>query len=152
MNEQLPQDFKDASIIQGNRQACDNHHGISLLSISDKILARDLLNRLNSHLEHRLLPESQCGLRKEHGTVYMVFVARQLQEKSQEQNIGLYSTYVDLTKAFDMVSRDGIWRIMAKYSCPEKFITIVRQFHDSTHARVQNNGKNSEAFPVTNGV
>ena len=47
----MPQDFKDASIVhlyntKGNRQSCDNHRGISLLSIAGKILARVLLNRL----------------------------------------------------------------------------------------------------------
>ena len=71
----------------------------------------------------------------------MVFAARQPQEKHQEQNIDLYLTYVDLTKAFDTVSRDGFWRIMAKYGCPEKFFAIVRQFHDGMHTRVQDNGK-----------
>ena len=75
-----------------------------------------------------------------------------LQEKYQEQNTDLYLTYVDMTKAFDMVSRDGLWRIMAKYGCPQKFITIVRQFHDTMHARVQYNRESSLAFPVTNEV
>ena len=69
----------------------------------------------------------------------MVFAARQLQEKCQEQNTDLYTNYVDLTKAFDTVSRDGLWRIMAKYDCPEKPITIGRQFDDGMHARVQDN-------------
>ena len=63
-------EFKDATIIhlfkrKGNPQVCDNHRGISLLSIAGKILARVLLNRLNEHLEQSgLLPESQCGFRK----------------------------------------------------------------------------------------
>lgn len=89
------------------------------------MLARVLLNRLIKHVEDGLLPESQCGFRKNRGTINMVFAARQLQEKCQEQNSDLYSTYVDLTKAFDTVSREGLWRIMAKYGCPTKFITIV---------------------------
>lgn len=153
----VPQDFKDASIIhlykrKGNRQACDNHRGISLLSIAGKILARVLLNRLIKHLENGLLPESQCGFRKNRGTIDMVFAARQLQEKCQEQNSDLYSTYVDLTKAFDTVSREGLWRIMAKYGCPTKFITIVRQLHNGMQARVQDGGESSEPFSVSNGV
>ena len=82
----------------------------------------------------------------------MVFAARQLQEKCQEQNAALYSTYVDLTKAFDTVSREGLWKIMAKYGCPRKFITIVRQLHDGMLARVQDNGETSDPFPVSNGV
>ena len=155
--ETVPQNLKDASIIhlykrKGNRQACDNHRGISLLSIAGKILARILLNRLNVHLEQGLLPESQCGFRKERGTIDMVFAARQLQEKCQEQNLDLYSIFIDLTKAFDSVSRDGLWKIMAKFGCPRKFIAMVRQFHDGMQARVQDNGEMSEPFPVTNGV
>ena len=34
----------------------------------------------------------------------MIFSARQLQEKCQEQNVGLHMTFVDLTEAFDSQS------------------------------------------------
>nr|VZI05814.1 unnamed protein product [Spirometra erinaceieuropaei] len=82
---EVPQDFKDATIVhlykrKGNRQVCDNHHGISLLNIAGKIFARILLNRLINHLEQGLLPESQCGFRRHRGTTDMIFTARQLQE------------------------------------------------------------------------
>ena len=60
--------------------------------------------------------------------------------------------FVDLTKAFDTVGREGLWKIMAKFGCPAKFIAIVRQFHDGMLARVQNDGEFSDPFPVTNGV
>ena len=155
--EFIPQELKDASIIhlykrKGNRHVCDNHRGISLLSIAGKILARILLNRLITHLEQGLLPESQCGFRKNRGTIDMVFAARQLQEKCQEQNADLFSTYVDLTKVFDTVSREGLWKIMAKYGCPRKFITMVQQFHTGMQARVQDNNETSKSFPVSNGV
>ena len=157
-NQQIiPQEFKDATIVhlykrKGLRQSCDNHRGISLLSIAGKILARLMLNRLIDHLERDLLPESQCGFRKGRGTVDMIFAARQLQEKCQEQNKALYSTFVDLTKAFDTVSREGLWKIMAKFGCPARFITIVRQFHEGMMARVLNDGDTSDDFAVTNGV
>ena len=61
-------------------------------------------------------------------------------------------TFVDLTKAFVTVSREGLWKIMAKFGCPAKFIAMVRQFHDGMLARVQNDGEFSDLFPVTNGV
>ena len=48
----------------------------------------------------------------------MIFTARQLQEKCQEQNVDLYITFVDLSKAFDTVSRDGLWKTMTKFGCP----------------------------------
>ena len=155
--EQLPQEFRDATIVhiykrKGNRQSCDNHRGISLLSIAGKILARVLLNRLIAHLEHGHLPESQCGFRAGRGTMDMIFAARQLQEKCIEQCRDLYMTFVDLTKAFDTVSREGLWKIMEKFGCPRKFIAVVRQFHDGMTARVLDDGEPSDDFPVSNGV
>ncbi|BHF78810.1 hypothetical protein SprV_0602192500 [Sparganum proliferum] len=155
--EEVPQDFKDATIVhlykrKGNRQICDNHRGISLLNIAGKIFARILLNRLNNHLEQGLLPESQCGFRRHRGTTDMIFAARQLQEKCQEMRTHLYSTFVDLTKAFDTMNREGLWKIMRKFGCPERFIEMVRQLQDGMMARVTDNGAVSEAFAVTNGV
>ena len=70
--EVIPQDFKGASIIhlckrKGHPQVCDNHRGISLLSIAGKILAKILLNRLNAHIDKAgLIPESQCGWDNRH--------------------------------------------------------------------------------------
>ena len=64
---------------------------------------------VNAHLDQAgLIPESQCGFRKDRGTIDMIFTFRQLQEKCQEQNVYLYMVCVDLTKAFDTGSRDGL--------------------------------------------
>lgn len=119
-NETVPQNLKDAQIThlykrKGNQQACNNHRGISLISIAGKIFARILLNRITVHLEECLLPESQCGFRRERGTTDMVFAARHLQKKCKEQNSNLYSAFIDLTKAFDTVSREGLWKIIGKF-------------------------------------
>ncbi|VDM00774.1 unnamed protein product [Schistocephalus solidus] len=117
-----------------------------------KIFARTLLNRLNCHLEQGRLPESQCGFRRHRGTTDMIFAARQLQEKCQEMRNHPYTNFVDLTKAFDMVNRGGLWKIMQKFGCLEWFTHMARQLHDGMTARVTDNGTVSEAFAVTNGV
>ena len=82
----------------------------------------------------------------------MIFAACQLQKKCQEQNVSLYTTFVDLTKAFGTVCRKRLWEIMAKFGCPAKFITMVRQFRDSMQARVQDDRVYSKPFPVTSGL
>ena len=74
----------------------------------------------------------------------MIFTARQLHEKYQEQNVDLYVMFIDLTKAFETVSRDGLWKIMAKFAYPPRFIAMMRQFHDVMQARMQNDGE----FPL----
>ena len=87
---------------------------VSLIATAGKILANSLLNRLNAHLDQaELIPESQRGFKKDRGTIYMTFTARQIQEKCHEQNMDLCMTLVGVTKAFDAVSRNGLWKIMA---------------------------------------
>ncbi|VDL99658.1 unnamed protein product [Schistocephalus solidus] len=82
----------------------------------------------------------------------MIFATRRLQEKCQEMRTYLYTTFVDLTKAFDTVNRDGLRKFMQKLGCPERFTQIVHQLHDGMTARVTDNGTVSEAFTITNGV
>ena len=63
------------------------------------------------------------------GTADMVFAATQIQEKCREQHKDIYFVFIDLTKAFDTVSLDGLWKILTKYGCPDKFVNIIKSFH-----------------------
>ena len=82
----------------------------------------------------------------------MVFAARQIQEKCREQQRDLYLIFTDLTKAFDSVSRKGLWQVLEKIGCTSKFIRVVRSFHDGMMAEVIDNGDMSEKFGVSNGT
>ena len=133
--------FNDAMIVhiytrKGDKSICDSLRGISILCIAGKILTRILLNRLSLHLANNVLPESQCGFRAQRSTIDMIFAARQVQEKCREQNLDLYMVFVDLTKAFDTISRDDLWQILRKIGCPDLFVIIIRSFHDGMVARV----------------
>ena len=102
---------RDAVIVSlyknnGEKSDCSNYRGITLLSIAGKILARVLLNRLIPTIAQENTPESQRGFRSNRGTVDMIFVLRQIHEE-RHLDIGLYAAFVDLTKVFDTVSRDG---------------------------------------------
>ena len=114
--------MRDAKIItlyknKGDRSDCNNYRGISLLSIVGKVFARVVLARLQV-LAERIYPESQCGFRAERSTVDMIFSVRQLQEKCREQQMPLYIAFIDLTKAFDLVSRKGLFQLLKKIGCP----------------------------------
>ena len=66
--DEVPQDFKDASIVyiykrKGDKASCDNQRGIFLLCTAGKILVRIILNRLITHIADSIVPESQCGFR-----------------------------------------------------------------------------------------
>ena len=82
----------------------------------------------------------------------MIFTARQIQEKCIEQHRDLFIVFIDLTNAFDSVSRSGLWMILAKIGCPQKFINIVRSFHEGMMGQVIDGGEASAAFDITNGT
>ena len=123
------------------------------MSIAGKILARVLLNRLNEHLEQSKASTSKLVWIQERQRNNRHDLLRKTASiEIPEQNVDLYMTFVYLTKTFDTVSREELWKIMATFGCPAKFIVMVRQFHDGMLARIQNDGEFSDPFPVTNGV
>ena len=152
------QDWKDATIThlyknKGDRSCCDNHRGISLLSIAGKILMRLILNRLSKHISNiGLIPESQCGFVTGKSTTDSSFSLQQLQEKCRLQNQDLYLLFIDLTKAFDTVNREGLWCILEKAGCPKHFVDIIRSFHEGMKASVKEGSDKSPAFDVTTGT
>ena len=61
-----------------------------------------------------LLSDSQCGFRRGQSCVDMIFVARQLIEKTREHEDSLFVMFVDLKKAYDSVPRNALWTVLAK--------------------------------------
>ena len=82
----------------------------------------------------------------------MIFSIRQLQKKCVEQQRPLYMVFIDLTKAFDYVSRSGLFYVLQRLGCPPTLLAILQGFHDGMQATVQFNGSRSEAFGVACGV
>ena len=155
--ERVPQEWKDALMIsiyknKGDRSVCGNSRGISLLSVAGKIMARTLLARLIKQISEDILPETQCGFRQNRSTSDMIFVARQVLEKSREQHRELYMAFIDLSKAFDSVDRPLLWEILRRSGCPPKFVRLVQLLHEGMQARVKVGSLESEPFDVTRGV
>ena len=152
----VPQDMRDASIVtlyknKGDRSDCNNYRGISLLSIAGKIFAKIILKRLQT-LAERIYPESQCGFRGNRSTIDMIFSLRQMQEKCREKQQPLYMAFIDLTKAFDLVSREGLFQLLARIGCPPKLLSIIKSFHTGMKGTVNFDGSSSEPFEIKSGV
>ena len=137
---------------KGDRGQCGNSRGIALLSTAGKVFAKILLNRLVSSVSEDILPESQCGFRSNRSTADMIFAARQLLEKSREQRRDLYMAFIDLSKAFDSVDRDLLWKVLHKCGCPTRFVELIRCLHDGMSLKIRIGGELSEPFVVSRGV
>ena len=60
--------------------------------------------------------------------------------------------FVDFNKAFDAVGRTGLWQLLRKYGCPEKFTTMIEALHTGIMTNVRVGGEVSESFSVINEV
>ena len=153
---EVPQDMRDANVDtlyknKGDRSDWNNYRGISLLSVVEKVFARVVLKRLQV-LAEQVYPESQCGFRANRSTVDVIFSLRQLQEKCREQRRPLFIAFIDLTKAFDLVSRDGLFKILPKIGCSPRLLSIIRSFHEDMKGTVVFDGSTSAAFNMRSGV
>ena len=123
--------MRDASIVtlyknkDDRSDDCNNYRGISLLKIVGKLFARVALKRLQV-LAERVYSELQCGFCANRSTIDTVCSLRQLQETCREQRQPLFMAFIDLTKAFDVVSRDGLFKILPKIGCPPRLLSIIR--------------------------
>jgi len=56
----------------------------------------------------------------------MIFTARKLFEKSRELDDSLFALFVDLCKAYDSVSREGLWQVLRKYGVPPVILSLIK--------------------------
>ena len=82
----------------------------------------------------------------------MIFSLRQLQEKHVEQQRHLYITFMDLTKVFYTIGRDGLWMLLLKCGCPPHLTNIIWQFHKGMEGYINICGELSDQFPINNIV
>ena len=117
----------------------------SLLSVSGKIMARVLLNRLLPTIAQENTPESQRNrrhdLRAEADTGEM--------QRTEHRSI---CSFLGSDQGFGTVSRDGPWKSLARLGFPAKFLTNLRQLHGGQNSPVKYEGSLSDSFLISNGV
>ena len=111
----------------------------SLLAIASKMFANVLLQRLL--VVTNVLLETQCGFRSSRSTINTVFTLRQTA-----------FFVVFFSKAFDSISRRCLWRLLSKFGCPDKFMLMLRVFHEGMQAQVMIDGDMTDGFPAAHGV
>ena len=150
--------WKDAAITvlhkNGDKTKCGNYRGISLVSHAGKVLLKVVARRLSAHFEAKgLLPEEQCGFRRDRSTTDMMFVVHRLQEIGRKAGVSLFMCFIDLQKAYDTVDRPLLWQVLTCIGVPPQMKAVIRQFHDGMRACVQpDDGVCSDWFEGEQGL
>jgi hypothetical protein len=81
-----------------------------------------LMHRVSKVVEPKLL-KAQCGFHFGRGTTDAMFVLRQLANMAElTDNTHLHTIFIDLTKAYDWVNMDALWRILHIYKVPSRIV------------------------------
>jgi hypothetical protein len=125
---------------------------ISLLSILDKVYAILLMHKVSKVVEPKLL-DAQCGFCSSRGTIDAMFVLHQLANMAElTNNTQLHMAFIDLTRAYDWVNRDVLWRILHIYKVPSKIVQLLEDLHVGTLATVRLGGQVGKEFTVNSSV
>jgi hypothetical protein len=64
----------------------------------------------------------------------------------------VYALFVDLTKAFDLVSHSKLWTKLSNVGLSPKFIGMVKSVYKNASAMPVTNEGTSDSFPLQKGV
>lgn len=154
----FPDRWREAVIIpikkkQKNKTKKSSYRPISLLSCLGKVMERMVNTRLLKHLEeNHLLSNTQSAYRKNRSTEdQLIYLAQQIENAFQEKKKVL-AVFVDLTKAFDKVWKEGLLLKLLDKKVEGNMYRWIQNFLQYRTARVQLDGKISHRITLQQGV
>lgn len=117
---------------------------IIVASICQLLLEK--LYKLLLHIADGVLPDSQCGLK-----IVGVLLIGYFQLDSCKRNVS-NKIWTYIRKVCDSVNSVALWNILKNRGCPEKFMRMLRQFHDRMEMSVIVRLRLSDSIYVRNGV
>ena len=110
---------------KGDKTACNNYRGISLLPTTYKSLSSILLSRLIPYAEE-IIGDHQCGFRRNRSATDHIFCIRQILEKKWEHNGAVHQLFIDFKKAYDSVRREALYNILIEFGIPKKMVSLMK--------------------------
>ena len=136
---------------KGDRKNCDNYRGIALLNTTSKIFSRTILNRFQNLIDCQLL-EIQSGFRSNKSIIDQIFTLKMAMEKRRAFNKPLFMCFIDITKTFDSVNRELLWKICRSNGISDKLVNLLKMLSKHSIAEVKINGELSDSFEMNTGV
>jgi hypothetical protein len=121
-----PEDFK----LDPNK-----YRGITLLSIVGKTYTAILNNRVSSYCENNgIIVDNQAGFRKERSTVDQLFILTEVIKYHRPR--ATYCAFIDISKAYDKIWRDGLWYKLWKCGIRGKMWRILKNIYKKVESSI----------------
>ena len=130
-----------------------NYRGITLMAMAYKMYTEVIRKRLVAEIEtKKILPEGQAGFRKGRATIDNIYILNHLVQRSKEKGTKLYSMFVDLRAAFDLVDRETLWELMERKRISKYLIERVKENYEETKVKIKIGETVSEEFWTVKGL
>ena len=108
---------------------------------------------MRNHMETYLLTQhNQFGFKKKHGTDQCIFALKELVNMYKAKGSGIYTCFLDASKAFDRVCHSILFRKLRERGIPGYLLRILVFWYANQTMCVRWGSKISNKFHVTNGV
>jgi hypothetical protein len=125
----------------GDCTSCDNYRPISLLSSISKILEKIIATSLTNHLElNKLINENQYGFLRGRSTVHSLTKVTNRIAKDLNDKKFVVGLFLDLRKAFDVVSHDILIDKLQRLGIKDKELDWFISYLDNRQQFVDING------------
>ena len=126
--EQIPAEHLYAQVVtifkKGDTQKISNYRPISLLNIAYKLYASIIQKRLANHIDP-MISRTQFGFRQNRCTTHALYVARRLQDISEQSGDTVIMTLLDWEKAFDRVAHPRLMEALERMNIPAKLRNVI---------------------------
>jgi hypothetical protein len=114
-----------------------------------------LVQRMSLWAENTaILADNQYGFRPHRGTLHPGFILQHLVDKVHHTPGSgyLYAAFIDISKAYDSLSRPVIFAELHRKGCPQPMITFLQRLYADTTCTVKLQNQLGSPFPVNCGV
>ena len=116
---------------RGSRSCADNYRGISVINAIAKVHDMVLCHRLSLWFApHR----EQAGAQSSRGCVEHIAALRLLTDVAGRRKRKLFVTFVDFSKAYDLVPRDKLFIILKRLGCGMVMMAALVAMYTATEA------------------
>ena len=128
----------------GDKSACENYRGISIMDTLAKVYDKLLLNRLSLW---SAIDKCQAGAQKDRGCVEQIMTLRLLIDLAKGKKKKLYILFIDFSKAYDRVPRHKLVEYMKSLGCGRMMLSALMNMYKNTW-----NVLNSTIIDTSSGV
>ena len=139
---------------KGDPTCPSNYRGLAVGSNLCKLYTKALHKKLTSFCDaQKIISPHQFGFRVDHRTNDSLFVLKSsVSHYKNQKNKSLYACFIDLSKAFDSISRSDLLYKLGNYGIKGNILKVLESMYKDITYTLKVNGKYSTPFSSTHGV